>query len=147
MGFPDMPPEPGGGRDNPKSEEKPDPPSAMPVYTVRQSDTESDSGSGSGFFKQVIAIAVGVVAVVAILAAGAYYYKMEGPGIGDKKALSGGGVNVESLKIEMTRTLQVLNDYSGELKDDPEKLKKVEAMKKEIQEILESIGEKTAPLP
>lgn len=138
VGFSEVPPKSDGARENPKKEEKQSHKPDRPVYTVRQSDTTDDSGHGGIIIKKTAILLSGLVAVAVILSAGGYYYRSD-IGAALQTAVSGGDTKLTTLEIEVVRTLQTLDELSMEFSNDPEKLEKIELMKKETRSILETI--------
>ena len=122
-----------------KVEEKPYPHPDRPVYTVRPSD-EGNSGSR---FKGIIIVLVGVLAAVGILFAATYFnVAITNPADlrGVKAAPTVSAPELGALKVEVTRTLQLLEEMAAEFSDDPVKLEKIEKLQRDSREILNSIG-------
>lgn len=120
-----------------KREEKPFPHPARPVYTVRP----SDEGNGGFRFKGTIVVLLGILVAVGILFAATYFnvaITNREPAV--KAAPSASAPELGALKVELTRTLHLLEEMAGESAGDPEKLERIEKLKKDSREILNSIG-------
>lgn len=137
VGYSEMPPVDSSADEEQKVEEKPYPHPDRPVYTVRPSD-EGKSGSR---FKGIIIVLVGILAAVGILFAAAYFnveITNREPAV--KAAPTVRAPELGTLKVEVTRTMQLLEEMAGEFSDDPVKLEKIEKLQKDSREILNSIG-------
>ncbi|MFQ5431116.1 MAG: hypothetical protein ACE5EN_01260 [Nitrospinota bacterium] len=143
VGYSEVPPVKSAGTIKPNQEENPFPPSERPVYTVRQAEAKEAKGSG---YKSLFIILFGVAAVAGILFA-ATYFNVPLP-IG-KTAVqttvapatpAGEGQEINALKVEVARTMQILDEMAAELSSQPEKLKKVEDLQTQTREILDSLG-------
>ena len=142
LGFTDLPPRPGGGRDNPKHEEKPYPPPDRPVYSIPKKD-EDESAGGDGL-KLAVMVVVGILAVAAILFAATWIYKPESAGLGKTPAVAVETVPSVSpdallLRVELTRTIRILEGLAAEFADDAEKLAEIKEMENDARSILESM--------
>lgn len=143
VGYSEVPPGKSAGMKKSNTEEKPFPPSERPVYTVRQEEAREARGSA---YKSLFMILFGVVAVGGILFA-ATYFNVPLPGgkttvqtTVAPGAVGGVSREITALTIEVTRTMQILDEMAAELINQPEKLKQVEALKTQTREILDSLG-------
>jgi hypothetical protein len=141
VGYADPPPGEIGGKQELKKEKKSYPPPDRLVYTVRPSEEmKTKSGRIWGF----IVVIIGIAAVAGILFAATYFnVPMPGGKTAVKSVETGGGLELSALEVEITRTMQLLDEMTVEFSDQPEKLEKVEELKMEAREILESIRGKT----
>lgn len=140
IGYSEMPPVDSSADEEQKVEEKPYPRPDRPVYTVRPSDERT----GGFRFKGVLVVLIGILAVVGILF-GATYFNVSIP-TREPAVIAAPPVSAPelgTLKVEVTRTLQLLEEMAGESSGDPEKLEKIEQLKKDSREILNSIGAET----
>ncbi len=131
--------------EKPKREEKPYPPPDRPVYTVRPSEEREIDSKGIRL-KGLLVVLFGVAAVAGILFAASYFnvpISVREPAVKGASAVAVGGSERSALKVEVTRTLQILEEMAAEFKDEPEKLEKIEKLKKETREILDLLGSKT----
>ena len=137
VGYSEMPPVDSSSDEEQKMEEKPYPRPDRPVYTVRPSDEKK----GGARFKGFIVVLVGVLAAAGILVAATYFnvaLPTREPAVKAAPAVS--APELGTLKVEVTRTLLILEEMSAEVSGDPEKLEKIEKLKKDTREILNSIG-------
>ena len=143
VGYSEVPPGKSAGTKIPNKEEKPFPPSERPVYTVRQAESKEAQGSG---YKSLFIILFGVAAVGGILFAATYFnVPMPGGKTAVQTTLAPSAPaktsqEITALKVEVARTLQMLDEMALELLDQPEKLQKVEKLKTEAREILNSLA-------
>ena len=143
VGYSEVPPGESAGMKKTSKEEKPFPPSERPVYTVRQAEAKEAQGGG---YKSVFIILFGVAAVAGILFA-ATYFNVPGtkPAVQTTvapvapSATKAPSREITALTVEVTRTMQILDEMSAELSNQPEKLKKVEELKFQTREILDSL--------
>ncbi len=143
VGYSEVPPGKSAGTKKPNKEEKPFPPSEMPIYTVRQAEAKEVEGSG---YKSLFLILFGVAAVAGILFAASYFnVPMPGGKTAVQTTVEPGAPAVPSreitaLTVEVTRTMQILDAMAAELSNQPEKLQKVKELKTQTREILDSLG-------
>lgn len=139
IGYSEMPPVDSSADEEQKREEKPFPHPDRPVYTVRP----SDEGTGGFRFKGIIVVLIGILAAVGILFA-ATYFNVAITNPADLRGVIAAppvsAPELGTLKVEVTRTLQLLEEMAGESSGDPEKLEKIKKLKKDSREILNSIG-------
>lgn len=143
VGYSEVPPGKSAGSQKPNKEEKPFPPSERPVYTVRQAEAEEAKGSS---YKSLFIILFGVVAVGGILFAATYFnVPLPGGKTADQTIVAPAapaveGQEITALKVEAARTMQILDEMAAELSGQPEKLKKIEELKTQAGELLDSLG-------
>jgi len=144
VGYSEIPPDKGDSTERrKKTEEKPYPPPERPVYTVSQAEAMAARGSG---YKSVFIILFGAAAVAGILFAATYFNVPWPPGKRSAQTTAATapvaepGLEIAALRVEITRTMQVLEAMAAEYAQQPEKLKKVEELKTQTREILDSLG-------
>jgi len=145
LGFSETAPSGSSGRNNPPSEPKPVPPADRPVYSVPADSpaTEPDKMNFTVFF----------VSAIFVLAIGAAYLYQSGF-IGRKSVANHPAAKAEpgaiapaptesndrsALKIEMLRTISLLEEMEGLYADNPKKSDKIKELTWEAKDILASL--------
>lgn len=139
VGYSEMPPLDSSAVEEQKREEKPFPHPDRPVYTVRP----SDEGDGGFRFKGIIIVLLGILVAVGILFAATYFNAAipnREPAVKAAPTVSAPAPELGTLKVEVTRTMQLLEEMAAESAGDPEKLEEIEKLQGDSREILDSIG-------